>query len=259
MKLVDLPKARKENLMQKGTLKQILLITDGCSNKGEDPAAVAAFIAEQSIAVNVIGILEEGAVDAKGLSEIEEIAASGQGESQIVYSHHLSQTVQSVTKKSMTKTLQGVVNQELKQILGEEKTLEDLPPEERGEIMEVVNDMEETCDVEVLVLVDSSASMTHKLPTVQEALIDLSVSMNARIGRNRFAIYHFPGKRKVIQKLIDWTGELKSVSQIFPKLAGGGITPTGPALKEALKAFSEPKKRRSMRWNDYEDVEEIGF
>ena len=28
--------------MKKGTIKQILLITDGCSNQGEDPSAMAA-------------------------------------------------------------------------------------------------------------------------------------------------------------------------------------------------------------------------
>ena len=28
--------------MKTGTLRQILLITDGCSNHGEDPASVAA-------------------------------------------------------------------------------------------------------------------------------------------------------------------------------------------------------------------------
>ena len=45
--------------MRKGTLRQILLITDGCSNKGEDPASVAALCYEQGITVNVIGILDD--------------------------------------------------------------------------------------------------------------------------------------------------------------------------------------------------------
>src|SRR5690625_7927036 len=92
----------------------------------------------------------------------------------------------------MTQTLQGFVNMELKEILGSEQTIEDLEPEKRGEIMEVVEDMGETCDLEVVVLIDTSASMRDKLPTVKEALIDLSLSLNARIGRNRFCIYQFP-------------------------------------------------------------------
>ncbi|GGM36478.1 hypothetical protein GCM10011351_23210 [Paraliobacillus quinghaiensis] len=245
--------------MKKGTLKQILLITDGCSNKGEDPSMVAALIAQQGIAVNVIGVLEDDQSEQPiGLEEVEEVALAGEGVSQIVYQQALSQTVQTVTKQAMTQTLQGVVNQELKQILGPNQTMESLPPEQRGEVMEVVEDLGETSNVEVLVLVDTSASMQNKLPTVKEALIDLSISMNARIGKNKFAIYTFPGKRKALNKVIDWTNKLDSISSVFPKLTSGGITPTGPALKEAMHQFGKMKLTRSMNRND-ESIEEAGF
>src|SRR5699024_9443229 len=105
--------------------------------------------------------------------------------------------------------------------------------------MEVVEDMGETCTLEVLVLVDTSASMYDKLETVKEALIDLSISLNARIGSNRFCIFSFPGKRKDIQKVFDWSPKLDAISTIFPKLTSGGITPTGPALREALYQFGK--------------------
>ena len=45
--------------MKTGTLKQILLITDGCSNQGEDPIAMAALAKEHGITVNVIGVMEQ--------------------------------------------------------------------------------------------------------------------------------------------------------------------------------------------------------
>ncbi|WP_053216922.1 VWA domain-containing protein [Virgibacillus senegalensis] len=243
--------------MKKGTLKQILLITDGCSNKGEDPSAVAALAYEQGITVNVIGVLEDNQTENDGgLQEVEDIALSGGGVSQIVYQQVLSKTVQAVTKQAMTQTLQGVVNQELKQILGPKQSLEDLPPEQRGEVMEVVEDLGETCDLEVLVLVDTSASMTDKLPTVQEALFDLSVSLNARIGRNRFSIYAFPGKKSAINKILDWSPRLDSISAVFPKLNSGGITPTGPALKEAMFQFGKKSLLRSFRNEKQSDAEE---
>ncbi|MDC3417915.1 vWA domain-containing protein [Aquibacillus salsiterrae] len=246
--------------MKKGTLKQILLITDGCSNKGEDPSAVAALAAQQGITVNVIGILEDNqSEDPTGLQEVEDIALSGNGVSQIVYQQALSQTVQTVTRQAMTQTLQGVVNQELKQILGPDKSLDELPPEQRGEVMEVVDDLGETSDLEVLVLVDSSASMSNKLPTVQESIIDLSVSMNARIGRNRFAIFTFPGKKKPIEKIMDWSPKLDSISSVFPKLTSGGITPTGPALKEAMYQFGKKSLKRSFLKEDESNIEETGF
>ncbi|MUV38037.1 uncharacterized protein JNUCC1_01846 [Lentibacillus sp. JNUCC-1] len=234
--------------MQRGTLKQILLITDGCSNKGEDPAAAAALASQQGITVNVIGILEDGQSEQPhGLQEVEDIAASGGGVSQLVYKEMLAQTVQMVTQQAMTQTLQGFVNQELKQILGPGKGMEELEPDKRGEIMEVVEEMGETSDLEVLVLVDTSASMYDKLEMVKEALIDLSISLNARIGRNRFSIFSFPGKRKPIDKVFNWSPKLDAVSTVFPKLTSGGITPTGPAIKEAMHQFGKKRLLRSMR------------
>ncbi|RDW15317.1 hypothetical protein CWR48_20055 [Oceanobacillus arenosus] len=246
--------------MRKGTLKQILLLTDGCSNRGEDPSVTAALAYQQGITVNVIGILDDDQTeDSVELKEIEEIALSGGGVSQIVYSESLSQTVQMVTKQAMTQTLQGFVNKELKQILGSNHTLEDLDPEKRGEIMEVVEDLGEMSDLEVLVLVDTSASMHNKLQTVKESLIDLSISLNSRIGRNRFAIYSFPGKRKDIQKVFDWSPQLDAISTVFPKLTSGGITPTGPAIREAMYQFGKKSLLRSFRDEDKSGLEETGY
>lgn len=172
---------------------------------GDDPVAMAALANEQGITVNVIGVMENDVIDEKGMSEIEGIALSGGGVSQIVYSQILSQTVQMVTRKAMTQTLQGVVNKELKQILGKSTSMEELPPEQRGEVMEVVDELGETVDLDLLVLVDTSASMKHKLPTVKEALLDLSLSLNARMGNNQFSVFVFPGKRKDVEKLLEWT------------------------------------------------------
>src|SRR5699024_10596997 len=129
-----------------------------------------------------------------------------------------------------TQTLHGIVNEQLSDILGAKQTLTHIEPDKRGEVMEVIEDLGETCDLEVLILVDTSASMHHKLATVKEALIDLSLSLHARAGRNSFSIYQFPGKRNHVEKVHDWTPELNSISTIFPKLTSGGITPTGPAL-----------------------------
>ncbi|MCG3056308.1 hypothetical protein KZ287_29510, partial [Escherichia coli] len=79
---------------------------------------MAALAKEQGISVNVIGVMEEDVIDEQSQNEIEGIAMSGGGVSQIVYVKQLSQTVQMVTRQAMTQTLQGVVNKELQQILG---------------------------------------------------------------------------------------------------------------------------------------------
>lgn len=242
--------------MSKGTLRQILLITDGCSNDGEDPVAMAALVRENGITVNVIGVIENDAIGDRGLNEIENIAMSGGGISQIVYAEQLSQTVQMVTRKAMTQTIQGVVNRELNQIFGENEEMEDLPPEKRGKVMEVVDELGETLGLEVLILVDTSASMKAKLPTVQDALVDLSLSLSARSGANRFSLYTFPGKRSSVEQIINWSPKIETIHKALSKLSSGGVTPTGPAIKEALVHFKRTK--RSLISHDDPFVEESG-
>lgn len=242
--------------MKTGTLRQILLITDGCSNYGEDPIAMAALSNEQGITVNVIGVLTNDAMDDRGMKEIEGIAKSGGGVSQIVYAAQLSQTVQMVTRQAMTQTLQGLVNQELKQILNRDISMEELPPEKRGEVMEVVEDLGEKANLEVLILVDTSASMKEKLPIVKEALLDLSLSMNARMGNNLFSVYIFPGKQREVERILDWTPKMESLTSIFSKLTPSGMTPTGPAIRKALGQFMKKRSARSLLSSDDEFFEE---
>ena len=157
-----------------------------------------------------------------------------------------------VTQKAMTQTIQGVINRELQQILGDSRTMEDLPPDKRGEVMEVVDELGETSKLEVLILVDTSASMKHKLPTVKDSLLDLSLSMNARMGDSQFSVFAFPGKRNDVEKLLDWTPNLEALTKIFSKLSTGGLTPTGPAIREALSYFNKKSSLRGLLSDDDE-------
>src|SRR5690625_5813803 len=167
----------------------MLLITDGCSNKGENPIESAKLAFNNGITVNVIGILDEYETEMnRGLGEVEQIAKAGGGISQIVYKENLSQTVQAVTRQAMSQTLKGFVNKELSNIFGKTKTIEEIEPDKRSEVVEVMEELGETCQSEVLILVDTSASMHDKLLTVKEALIDLSINLHAREGENAFAM-----------------------------------------------------------------------
>lgn len=231
--------------MAKGRLKQILLITDGCSNQGEDPVAMAALAREQGIAVNVIGVLDDfDQEDSRGLREVESIARAGGGISQIVQTRQLVQTVQMVTKQAMTQTIKGVIDQELQDILGNSQALEDLPPEKQTKVMEVIDELGETVDLNVCLLVDTSASMTSKLATVRQSLTDLSLSLSARMGHNLFCLCLFPGKRKPVQKVISWTPKLENLTRSFDKISTRGVTPTGPAIREAVKNFDHLSRSR---------------
>src|SRR5699024_1309865 len=128
---------------------QILLMTDGCSNQGEDPTIPASLAYSKGIIVNVIGILDDQSENPDGLEEVEAIAKAGGGMSQLVYQKDLSQTVQMVTKQAMSQTIQGFINTELKEILGTEETIEEMEPEKRGEMMEMVETLEEQSHLEI--------------------------------------------------------------------------------------------------------------
>ncbi|MDV2583237.1 vWA domain-containing protein [Alkalibacillus haloalkaliphilus] len=242
--------------MNKGTVSQILLITDGCSNQGEDPVSVSQQIAQEGITVNVIGVLEDDQTeDPTGLQEVNDIAEAGGGISRIVYADDLSETVQMVTKQAMNQTIQGYVNKELQQIFGKETDEASLPPETRGEVQEVMEELGETCDLKVLVLVDTSASMQNKMSSVKESLDDLILSLDARAGSHYFSIYQFPTRKKVVKELLDWTNDGNRLAKVFPKFAVGGITPTGAALKEAAKAFHVSMGDEVMRGAAYDVVD----
>ncbi|WP_309091495.1 hypothetical protein [Domibacillus sp.] len=224
--------------MKMGTMKQLLLLTDGCSNTGEDPAMMAAFARRRGITVNVIGIVDRNGTD-PGLAEIEAIAKAGGGESRIVQASALSETVVNVTRQAMTGTIYSIINEELRGILNKEANVESLPPATRSEIAEKVEDISEEAALELLVLTDMSASMKLKLPAVKEALYDLSMSMQSRIGPSSFSLWTFPGKYSAAEERIGWTNDAGKLAESFPQLLSGGITPTGPAIRQALSSFME--------------------
>lgn len=58
-------------------MKQILLITDGCSNVGVSPVIAAAQAHTEGVTVNVIGVVDQGELGMLGTEEIREIAAAG--------------------------------------------------------------------------------------------------------------------------------------------------------------------------------------
>lgn len=241
--------------MEVGTIRQVLLITDGGSNSGENPAKTAARLFKAGITVNVIGIVSEHETHNSSYDEITEIATAGGGLSQIVYEEDLSETVQTVTVQAMSRTIQGVVNKELTELFGRKKQIEDISPEKRGEVAELVEDIGEVASLQVLILVDTSASMQGKLPTVKEALLDLSYNLQARTGQNEFAIFQYPDQKEPISPITMWTCELQSMSVIFPKLMVGGMTPTGPALQEAMYQFSK-KQLKGKVYREAADSEE---
>ncbi|MDO7908586.1 VWA domain-containing protein [Paenibacillus sp. JX-17] len=219
-------------------MKQILLITDGCSNVGTSPVLAAAEALKQGITVNVIGVVDYGTIGELGGLEIAEIARAGGGISRVVGTRQLAQTMQMMTRKTVVQTIQQAVNRELRQILGGEGagSIDELPPAQRAQVVEVMDEMSETSSLDVLLLIDCSASMKPKLAAVEEGIRDLMLSLQARLGYSRIAVFHFPGQRPGVDVVMDmdWTSDISRIKSLFGNLSMKGATPTGPAILQVI-------------------------
>ncbi|MCL6456934.1 MAG: VWA domain-containing protein [Gorillibacterium sp.] len=222
-------------------MKQIILITDGCSNVGVSPVIAAAHALEDGITVNVIGVIDRGELGKFGMQEINEIAEAGGGLSRIVGSSSLSETVQMMTRKTVAHTVRQAVGAELRSIMGDEfKDIAELRPEKRAQVVRVIDEMEEMADLQIALLVDASASMKPKLGAVKEAIQDLMKSLQARVGSSRMAVVHFPGAQGDEVRIdLKWSNRLAKVSELFYNINMKGTTPTGPALLRTVRYFSE--------------------
>ncbi|MUT67683.1 VWA domain-containing protein [Paenibacillus sp. NEAU-GSW1] len=221
-------------------MKQILLVTDGCSNVGVSPVVAAAHAKAEGIAVNVVGVLDYGDVGELGAAEIEEIARAGGGLSRLVNMRQLSQTVQMITRKTAVQSIQLAVQKELKQVLGN-GSIEALPPEKRSEVVRVIDELGETSRLQVALLIDASASMKPKLRAVEEAIHDLMLSLQARQGKSEISVFHFPSSKygDDCAMDLDWTDNLKGMQSLFPKLQMNGTTPTGPAIMHVIDFYRQ--------------------
>lgn len=247
-------------------MKQIIVITDGCSNVGVSPVLAASQAYARGITVNVIGVVQNDEIGAHGETEIREIAEAGGGLSRIVTARNLSQTIQMMTRQTLVATIQGVVSKELQTIMGDgNATIASLPPEQRAQVVQTVDKLTENASLQVALLIDTSASMKPKLEAVRDAAYDLMLSLRARAGRSELSVLHFPGNNsEAVRVVLPWTKELANLDKIFYKLNMKGTTPTGPALAETIRymtgtapAFDRPENRAagdsaaSSAWGDY--------
>ncbi|OEF95770.1 VWA domain-containing protein [Desulfuribacillus alkaliarsenatis] len=223
-------------------MKQVLLITDGCSNVGEDPVDVARELARENITVNVIGIIDHGMIGQKGIAEVQSIAAAGNGICEIVKSQDLSYTVQAVTQQAVELTIEHVINRQLTQIIGDNRGIQALEPDKRSEVVEYMEDLSEQTPLKIVLLIDVSASMKQKMKDVEEAIYNLSLSLQARSGSSEIAVLAFPGSiQEHTKTLSEFTKEPGLMLELCSTLQARGATPTGPALMEAHSVLSSAK------------------
>jgi Ca-activated chloride channel family protein len=206
--------------------------------------------------VNVIGILDDGHLGVQGAREVAEIAEAGGGLSRTVRTRELSGTMQMMTRKTVAHTIRQTVNRQLQELFAK-PGIEELPPNERARVVQLMDSLEETVELRIALLVDSSLSMKNKLRAVEEAIADLLVNLRARQGKCELCVFHFPAgaDSQAARMLLDWSSDLRAIQKLFADVRCGGTTPTGNAILQALDYMtgsSNPPASAPLSTNDDE-------
>jgi Ca-activated chloride channel family protein len=219
--------------MANGFIDIIILVTDGCSNVGGDPAEAASAANGAGITVNVIGIT---GIDETGVKEIQKVAQAGGGDYQLVGPGEMFSSMMSMTRASVQATLESIVSRHLEAALGDE--LKDLPPKTRYKALKVVEKLEDEVNLRCLVLMDTSGSMKPLLAAAKTNVIALLSGLKARKGKSLIAAAVFPGpKGEVIKLLSNFTDDTEDLAKGLAFVTSSGATPTAPALSEAIRLF----------------------
>ena len=217
-------------------LKQIIVISDGQSNTGPNPANMAELALEKSVIVNTIGIIDSRE-NKSPIFELEEIAERGGGVCELTSIDNLSETLSRLTVKSVYNTVEEMVSQELKEIL--DVNVEDIAPIERQKFVKLIDKIGNEIDLKCLILLDISGSMKKKIDIARKSIFELLLFLEERTGENNIGVMVFPYKDKYYKLLCDFTTDIDILRKKVEILETGGTTPTGFAIEGAMKIFEE--------------------
>ncbi|WP_418791352.1 VWA domain-containing protein [Phosphitispora sp. TUW77] len=216
----------------------IIVVTDGHSNKGEDPVMAALRAWQAGITVSTIGICDTGRLGCRGRDEVQRIAEAGGGDCYFAVTGDLAYTMHTLTTEAVRSYAEHTLNRHLRQILGVE--LKNMPPVIRAKILPVLRHMEDNLPLKLMLLVDTSGSMKPKRNALYQSIRDMLVSLAAHRGPVSLGIIRFPGTKSeaAFIKKPDWDNAF--TSSLLQTLSFQGITPTGPAITAATKAMVYP-------------------
>lgn len=225
-------------MIEQISIKQMIVITDGCSNQGEKPERAALEACKNGITVNTIGLMHDG-LDEAARIEIESIANAGEGIADFTTLAELSCSMQALTRSSVQMTVEKAIQRQLASIVGP-GGLTAVPPQTRGKIVSVWEEICESATLKCLILLDCSGSMQPKLAQADQSIRELLTALQARKGRSYLAVAVFPGNIGEVYRLaMNFTPDLGNITSVLTGVRAGGGTPTGPAIREAINLFTE--------------------
>ncbi|NLM03929.1 MAG: VWA domain-containing protein [Clostridiales bacterium] len=215
-------------------IKEMLIVTDGQSNVGVDPQIAAKDAFNQGIIVNTIGIVNEDTKNEDSLVEIVKIAEAGGGIYEYTYIDNLHQTLQSVTYRTVNKTLKETVNRQLKELIGED--MDNMTPDSRGKFLQYVDKFTDEVLLQCCILLDVSGSMASKIMVARHSILDLVDSFKTRKGRVDLAVIVYPGSNGKDYELIHGFGDyINNLEKKLYDVKTRGATPTGPAIYHGIE------------------------
>ncbi len=226
----------------KAVIREIILVTDGQSNIGGDPVEAARQALRKNITVSTIGIIDQKEQQEKPFEEVINIADAGGGHYEYTYIDNLSQTIHTLSHKTVTSTIQDAVNKQLKELIGND--LNHMPPESRSKVLNYIDKYSDEIPICCCVLMDCSGSMASKIHSARNSILDLLDSFQNRKGKIDLAVVGFPGDQvdtcKVLHHFNDHFSEMeRNLYQMKPK----GGTPTATAINYAVKLIEEHMHR----------------
>jgi len=220
------------------SIKEIIVVTDGESNMGGDPVLAAKRARYQGITVNTVGIIDQNHQGEKPLEEIVSIANAGAGAYEYSYIEALPQTLQSLSHRTVTSTLQDVVNRQLQEIL--KADLSQLSPQARSKILNYIDTYSDEIEVYCCILLDCSGSMAPKIQAARHSILDLVESFKGRKGAVHLAVIGYPGEGTTAHVVLQDFGENPNqLERSLYRLKPGGGTPTAPAIDRAVDLMKD--------------------
>lgn len=217
--------------MLSGTLRQIVLISDGRSNRGYSPVNAALNACCNGIRVNAIGILDTGHLGLAGRGEMSRIAAAGGGMCRFISMDNLAYTISSITQQAVRCAVERELNRRLTAQVG--TGLAGISPAGREALIPVLTKMEEEAKLDLALVIDTSGSMEKKRRLLEKGLLDLILSLSSRKGTVNLAIIRYPGKVGYADLIKPLNGNNSLTAGVLRRISFGGLTPTGPAIAAA--------------------------
>jgi Ca-activated chloride channel family protein len=232
-------------LIESGEIKQIIVVTDGRSNSGISPIEAANKAYDTGVIVSTIGVINlRGSSDEKDIEEVEEIAKAGGGLCEYSHIEDLGRTIQNLTHRTAQRTIEQIVNRQLKVIMGE--GIENLEPKSRLKIVDFIEKYGENINLKCVVVLDTSGSMRDKLTAAKKSVVELLENLQGRKGNSSIAVITYPGDTASMCSVIcGFTSEISILKQKLELISSGGGTPTGTAILKACELMYQYYEVRS--------------